>query len=62
MGAEVGIAAHWKYKGKSGQSELDDKLEWVRQLLDIHKDYDDPHDLANREMIIDDVFVFSPRV
>ena len=38
--AEIGIAAHWKYKegGKNGKpSEYDGKLEWVRNLLDNQK-------------------------
>ncbi len=33
--AEVGIAAHWKYKeGYSGTSDIDSKLAWLRQLLE----------------------------
>ena len=45
--AEVGIAAHWKYKeGVSGESDIDSKLEWVRQLIDIHKDMSDAEDLC----------------
>ena len=43
--AENGIAAHWKYKeGKSGKSELDDKLEWIKQLLEIQKDLTNAED------------------
>ncbi len=65
--AEVGIAAHWKYKeGKSGESELDSKLEWVRQLIDIHSDATntDPEEFMRSvrvDLFEDEVFVFSPK-
>ena len=40
--AEVGIAAHWKYKeGLSKTSDADQKFEWVRQLLEMQKDFND---------------------
>ncbi len=63
--AEVGIAAHWKYKeGFTGESDMDSKLEWVRQLLDIHKDLTDAEEFMNTlkiDLFEDEVFVFSPK-
>ena len=63
--AEVGIAAHWKYKeGISGVSEFDTKLEWVRQLLEIHKDMSDADEFIHTlkiDLFEDEVFVFSPK-
>ncbi len=65
--AEVGIAAHWKYKeGKTGESELDSKLEWVRQLIEIHNDTTnaDPEEFMRNvrvDLFEDEVFVFSPK-
>lgn len=63
--AENGIAAHWKYKeGKSGASDLDAKLEWVKQLLDIQKDLTNNEDFMNAlkiDLFSDEVFVFTPR-
>ncbi len=63
--AEVGIAAHWKYKeGVSGESDIDSKLEWVRQLVDIHKDMSDAEEFMHTlkiDLFEDEVFVFSPR-
>ena len=63
--AEVGIAAHWKYKeGVSGQSDIDNKLEWVRQLIDIHKDMSDAEEFLHTfkiDLFGDEVFVFSPK-
>lgn len=63
--AEVGIAAHWKYKeGVSGATDLDNKLEWVRQLLEIHRDMNDAEDFIHNlkiDLFEDEVFVFSPK-
>ncbi len=40
--AEVGIAAHWKYKeGTTAGSDLDNKLTWLRKLLDWQKEMRD---------------------
>ena len=37
--AEYGVAAHWKYKaGLSGKDSLQEKLAWVRQLLEAQQD------------------------
>ncbi len=63
--AENGIAAHWKYKeGKSGKSELDSKLEWIKQLLEIQKDLTNAEDFMQTlkiDMFSDEVFVFTPK-
>lgn len=66
--AEIGIAAHWKYKEKVGRgdktSEYDGKLEWVRNLLDIQKDMDDPDEFVETfkmDLFTDEVFVFTPK-
>ena len=63
--AENGIAAHWKYKeGKSGKSDLDNKLEWIKQLLEIQKDLTNAEDFMKTlkiDMFSDEVFVFTPR-
>lgn len=62
--AENGIAAHWKYKeGKSGESEMDKKLEWIKQLLDIQKDMASAEEFMQTlkiDMFSDEVFVFTP--
>lgn len=63
--AENGIAAHWKYKeGKVGKSDIDDKLEWIKQLLDIQKDLTNAEDFMQTlkiDMFSDEVFVFTPK-
>ncbi len=63
--AENGIAAHWKYKeGKSGASEMDSKLEWVRTLLDTQENIIDTDEFFNTlkfDLFADEVFVFTPQ-
>ncbi len=63
--AELGIAAHWKYKqGRVGISEDDKKFTWLRQLLDRQQELEDPHeflDAVKVDLFSDEVFVFTPR-
>jgi len=63
--AENGIAAHWKYKeGKTGKNDLDDKLQWIKQLLEIQKDMTNAEEFMNTlkiDMFSDEVFVFTPK-
>ena len=64
--AEKGIAAHWKYKegGSKGDDQIDQKLTWVRQLLEIQNDVRDEEDFLNAlkiDMFTDQVFVFTPK-
>lgn len=65
--SEFGIAAHWRYKeGKGSQatSGFDDKLSWLKQLLDWHQDMKDPKefvDSVKMDVFTDEVFVFTPR-
>ena len=63
--AEVGIAAHWKYKeGITAATDMDSKLEWVRQLLEFHSDLTDADEFMSAlkiDLFEDEVFVFSPK-
>ncbi len=63
--AEYGIAAHWRYKEKVKNSgELDDKLTWLRQLLEWQHDYRDARDFIKDlkgDLFTDEVFVFTPK-
>ena len=64
--AENGIAAHWKYKEGSTEhdSELDKKLMWVKQLLDVQNDFKSEEEFVQAlkiDMFTDQVFVFSPK-
>lgn len=64
--AEYGIAAHWKYKlGISGGNKtLDERLTWVRQLLEMQQESKDAEDFIRSlktDLAPDEVFVFTPR-
>ncbi|MBE6881806.1 MAG: bifunctional (p)ppGpp synthetase/guanosine-3',5'-bis(diphosphate) 3'-pyrophosphohydrolase [Ruminococcaceae bacterium] len=63
--AEYGIAAHWKYKaGIQGKYKLEERLAWVRQLLEQQQELDDVEDIVSSiktDIAIDEVFVFTPK-
>ncbi len=63
--AEYGIAAHWKYKvGIAGKDKLEERLAWVRQLLEAQKDSDDVEDIVRSiktDIAPEEVFVFTPK-
>jgi GTP diphosphokinase / guanosine-3',5'-bis(diphosphate) 3'-diphosphatase len=63
--AEYGIAAHWRYKEKVKDSdELDQKLAWLRQLLEWQHDYRDAREFIKDlkgDLFTDEVFVFTPK-
>ncbi len=63
--AEYGIAAHWKYKeGIKGKDKLEERLAWVRQLLENQMISDDTgnllYDLKN-DLLPEEVFAFTPK-
>ena len=64
--AELGIAAHWRYKEGKGDATGDDdqKFAWLRQLLDRHQELSDPHEFLDTlkvDLFPDEVFVFTPK-
>ena len=64
--AELGVAAHWKYKegGKGGEKAFDRKITWMRQLLEQAQDPGSPDDLAgalDAELVEDRVYALSPK-
>jgi len=62
--AEVGIAAHWRYKEGSTGGNYDHKLAWLRQLLDWQTDTRDPNEFMETlkvDLFTDEVFVFTPK-
>lgn len=63
--AEYGIAAHWQYKeGSTTKTEVDKKLEWIRQLLEIQNSVVDTDDFMRTlkiDLFADEVFVFTPK-
>lgn len=65
--AEYGIAAHWKYKlgiGPKSNDSLEQRLAWIRQMLENQKDNEDATDLVRTiksDLVPEEVFVFTPR-
>lgn len=63
--AEYGIAAHWKYKeGVDRTTNFDEKLTWLRQLMDWQREVNDNREFITsfkEDFITDEVFVFSPK-
>ncbi len=67
--AEYGIAAHWKYKeasdGKHVEGQEEEKLTWLRQILEWQQDMADNHQFMNLlksdlNLFSEDVYCFTP--
>jgi len=67
--AEYGIAAHWKYKersdGKKGNFGEEEKLTWLRHILEWQKDMSDNKEFmsllkSDLDLFSDSVYCFTP--
>jgi GTP pyrophosphokinase len=68
--AELGVAAHWRYKetggsqrSAAGNAALERKIEWMRRLLEAHAEGEDGAALArgfDTELVEDRVYVLTP--
>lgn len=67
--AEYGIAAHWKYKeasdGKKISTGEEEKLAWLRQILEWQRDTDDNKEFmtllkSDLDLFADNVYCFTP--
>ncbi|HYL07212.1 MAG TPA: bifunctional (p)ppGpp synthetase/guanosine-3',5'-bis(diphosphate) 3'-pyrophosphohydrolase [Candidatus Udaeobacter sp.] len=64
--AEFGVAAHWTYKegGKDTGGSFDQKLSWLRSLLEWQSEEGDAESFLNTvkvDLFQDEVYVFTPR-
>jgi len=63
--AEYGIAAHWRYKeGSRGDESFDERLAWLRQMLEWQTELKDPREFMEAlkiDLFEDEVFVFTPK-
>ncbi len=62
--AELGIAAHWKYKQGISNDQEEGKLAWLRQTLEWQKDMNDPAEFMETlkvDLFSNQVFVFTPK-
>ena len=67
--AEYGIAAHWKYKesgsGQVAAGKEEEKLSWLRQILEWQRDTDDSREFLSMvkgdlDLFSDSVYCFTP--
>lgn len=62
--AEYGIAAHWRYKEKATDEKFDQRLSWLRQMLEWQSELKDPREFMESlkiDLFEDEVFVFTPQ-
>ncbi len=63
--AEYGVAAHWRYKeGKSGDLRFEEKMTWMRQLLEWQREVaatDEFIESVRQDIFHDQVFVYTPK-
>jgi GTP pyrophosphokinase len=67
--AEYGVAAHWIYKDggyrPAGDGKaVEDKVEWLKHMLDWQKELNDPQEFVEGlkvDLFEDEVFVFTPK-
>jgi GTP pyrophosphokinase len=63
--AEMGIAAHWRYKeGATPKGSGEQEFAWLRQLLEWQQNLADPNEFIEAvrvDLFADEVYVFTPR-
>ena len=63
--AEEGIAAHWKYKAGDAVSAKDEqRLAWVRQLMEWQTEMSDPNEFMSTlkiDLYPEEVYTFTPK-
>ncbi len=63
--AEEGIAAHWKYKASDSVTAKDEqRLAWVRQLMEWQREMSDPNEFMSTlkiDLYPEEVYTFTPK-
>ncbi|MCU0640772.1 MAG: bifunctional (p)ppGpp synthetase/guanosine-3',5'-bis(diphosphate) 3'-pyrophosphohydrolase [Candidatus Margulisbacteria bacterium] len=62
--AEYGVAAHWRYKEGVTDKALDQKIAWLRQMLDWQSELKDAKDFMDSlkiDLAAEEVFAFTPK-
>ena len=61
---EEGIAAHWKYKDGPVSAEDEQRLAWLRQVVEWQRDVSDPNEFLSTlkvDLYPEEVYTFTPR-
>jgi GTP pyrophosphokinase len=61
--AEIGIAAHWRYKEGGGRGKYDERINWLRRVMEWKQDVDDAQEFVDSmktDVFKDRVYVFTP--
>jgi GTP diphosphokinase / guanosine-3',5'-bis(diphosphate) 3'-diphosphatase len=62
--AEEGIAAHWKYKDGPVSAQDEQRLAWLRQVVEWQRDVSDPNEFLSTlkvDLYPEEVYTFSPK-
>ena len=62
--AELGIAAHWRYKEGGQQDKYDGRINWLRRVMEWRSDAQDAQEFVDNmktDVFQDRVYVFTPR-
>ncbi len=62
--AEEGIAAHWKYKDGPVSAQDEQRLAWLRQVVEWQRDVSDPSEFLSTlkiDLYPEEVYTFTPR-
>jgi GTP diphosphokinase / guanosine-3',5'-bis(diphosphate) 3'-diphosphatase len=62
--AEIGIAAHWRYKEGGERGKYDERINWLRRVMEWKQDVDDAQefvDIMKTDVFKDRVYVFTPQ-
>jgi GTP pyrophosphokinase len=62
--AEEGIAAHWKYKDGPVSAQDEQRLAWLRQVVEWQRDVSDPNEFLSRlkvDLYPEEVYTFTPK-
>jgi GTP pyrophosphokinase len=61
--AEFGIAAHWRYKEGGKSDRYDERISWLRRVMEWQQDVDDAQEFVDSmktDVFKDRVYVFTP--
>src|SRR5246127_1793474 len=62
--AEEGIAAHWKYKDGAVSAQDEQRLAWLRQVVEWQRDVSDPNEFLSTlkvDLYPEEVYTFTPK-